>query len=671
MGKKSRKKTSNRHNDKVKIDNIIAQELNEAEDSVKEADTTKTGDEDITSEKNVVDDTSTKKAAAENNAGKIDSKEDLKAAADASKTKKNKAEVSANNEKTETKNTDKDTGKDTSDNTKEKENKEDKEAAENKENNQDNADDELYRDDVYKDADTSDDDMIFLDISGDEVKVIQSQDEEASNKERKKITISIDTEAALAWLFVLIGASVFISLTFNNNVWLDEAFTATLIRTDMAGVLQRSMADTLPPLYNIILKLTTDIFGYTVPVMKLTSAIPMILTMILGATVVRKRFGALTSYIFILAVTVMPYMMFYGIEIRMYSLGFLFATATGIFAYEVISEPCKKNWILFTLSGVLAGYSHHFAFVTAGFVYLFLLIYACKEQKKFNTERDRELHPIILSSFAKCLFATFILYLPCMLVTLKQLKSVSGYFSMPEVTLQVFLKYCRYPFTVGFTPLSIILLVLTFVLLIKFILRKAGNPFTLYCLLIFYGVLLFGTAVSKIMTANIFVDRYLFFSLGLIWLFFAIEVGSLKKPLVYCIIVLELIIGAYSYTQAFTSEYAPGANETIKWLNENVSGGDTLYTLEDYEELAWCLPFYDKKLKNYETLDEAVTAAGSGNVWVAVMNGYEDEPLSELPEGNPGYAVYADELEEKGYSLEYIDVFRFDRYMFKMFRLVR
>ena len=264
--------------------------------------------------------------------------------------------------------------------------------------------------------------------------------------------------ALTAYILVVICGAIFISLTFNNNVWLDEAFTASLVDTDMAGVIKRSMADTLPPLYNILLKMSTDIFGYSIPVMKITSAVPMIATMLLGAVTVRRRFGYLTSYVFIIAVTFMPNMLFYGVEIRMYSLGFLFATASGIYAYEVICEPTRKNWCLFTAFSVLAGYSHHFAFVTVGFVYLFLMIY-CFLNK-------------MLRSFFKCLLATFLLYFPCLIVTLKQLKSVSGYFSMPEVTAGVFLKYCRYPFTVGFTPLSILLLAAAVFLFFRLLFRN-------------------------------------------------------------------------------------------------------------------------------------------------------------------------------------------------------
>ena len=473
-------------------------------------------------------------------------------------------------------------------------------------------------------------------------------------------------EKSILFIAVSFFSLIYISLVWNNNVWMDEAFTASLVHTDFAHVIERSMADTLPPLYNILLKLATSLFGYSVPVMKITSVVPMILTLILGATVVKKRFGLRTGILFMMFITFMPLVLYYGVEIRMYSLGFFFATGSGIYAYEVVSSPSRKNWTIFTVLSVLAGYSHHFAFVTVAFVYFWLLVYHLFKAREG------------LKQWLLCLLATFVLYLPCLIITLSQISRVSGYFSMPDVDLKMFIQYALYPYVVGVTAATVLcalVMLSALAMLLYSVVVKKEKDADLYCsaccFSVYYLVLLFGTVISKIMTANIFVDRYLFFALGLVWLFFAIEAGTLKKPLVYCIIMLELVTGIYSYTQAFTSEYARGADELTAWLNENVFEGDSLYTLEDYEELAWCLPFYDDDLTNYETLGEAVTAAGGNNVWVAVMNGYEDETADELPEGNPGYAAYISELDDAGYSLEYEDIFRFDRYMFKMFRLIR
>lgn len=467
-------------------------------------------------------------------------------------------------------------------------------------------------------------------------------------------------------ILLILGTVSYVSFIFNTNVWMDEAFTANLVRTDMAGVLSRSMQDTLPPLYNILLKLMTDIFGYTVPVMKLTSVIPMILTMILSATVVKKRFGIITSSIFTIALTVMPYMVFFGVEIRMYSLGFFFATASGIFAYEVVCESTAKNWIFFTLFSVLAGYSHHFAFVTVGFVYFFLLLYYLIFDKPH------------IRRWLFCLLATFVLYFPCLLVTLKQLKSVSGYFSMPEVTLSVFFKYMYYPFVTGCRPLSILLGVLIIFLFFKRLVLLIKNRslsadkehiYALLCFAVYYGVLVFGTAVSKIMTANIFVDRYLFFAFGLIWLFFAIEassppeltLGKIKVPVALSVIILEIVIGFFIFRDEYKLEYVKGADELKAFLNSEVSDGDPLIIYAETEALYHCLTFYDNRL-NPLNLDEALLASDNTKtdytLWLAV------DSDSSLPEDAKR------SLTDAGYVLNDMGEYPFDRYCFELYKAV-
>jgi len=459
-------------------------------------------------------------------------------------------------------------------------------------------------------------------------------------------------ESIISYVLVLIGALVIISLVFNNNVWLDEAFTASLIRTDMAGVLERSMADTLPPLYNIILKLITDIFGYKISIMKITSSIPVVLTMLLSATVVRKRHGLLISSLFTLCLMSMPTILYYAVEIRMYSLGFFFATASGIYAYECILDSKYKNWILFTLYSVLAGYSHHFAFVTVGFIYLYLLLYYIVCERS-NIKR-----------WFICLLATFVLYFPCLLVTLRQFKSVSGYFSMPEITLKVFIKYCRFPFTVGNTVLSILLsLVIILYLLVTVLNIKKGTNrilhiYSLGCFSVIYGVLIFGTIVSKVMTANIFVDRYLFFSVGLLWLFFSIEAGSFEnKSYSYVTACLIITCGIAGYQKEYAIEYTNNASAVIEFLEENTSKGDILYTIEDNEEMAFCLPFYEENLTNIEDLSTAVDLSEENNstLWLTVID-YSDYDFKELKD----YKMLA----------EFEGSFDFDRYSFEIYKVV-
>lgn len=472
-------------------------------------------------------------------------------------------------------------------------------------------------------------------------------------------------QSTIAYIACAVYGLVFISLCFNNNVWLDEAFTATLVHTDFAGVIERSMADTLPPLYNILLKLATDIFGYTIPVMKLTSVLPMILTLILGATTVRKRFGLQTSLIFMACVAGMPLMFYYGIEIRMYSLGFFFATASGIYAYEMICDFGRKNCIIFALFSVLAGYSHHFAFVAVGFVYLFLLIYY------IVVKREEIRH------WFNALAITVVLYLPCLVVTLRQFKSVSGYFTMPEIDVKMFVQYALYPFSTGVSAVSGILFATVVALLIlciyKAVCDKEQRPVYVYaicCFLVYYGVLIFGTLICKVMTANIFVDRYLFFSTGLVWMFVAVVTpkitfkGAAKYPLILVAVVI-CITFITTYILQFKSEYGNDATDEIAFISENFTDEDTFYTVERHEELQFCIPFYsilagvpnvhyeavmEQALQRYEDM------SGS-SMWIVVQDGYE---MSE------------DELtclRNAGYTPEYITSFDFDRYLCDIYKV--
>lgn len=467
-------------------------------------------------------------------------------------------------------------------------------------------------------------------------------------------------ENMIVWSCFAVCSAIFVSLCFNSNVWLDEAFTASLVHTDFAGVLQRSMADTLPPLYNILLWASTRIFGYTVPVMKLTSVLPMILTLLLGSIVLRRRFNYITSLLFMILITGMPLMFYYGIEVRMYSLGFFFATATGIYAYELISDFNIKNCIIFAVMAVLAGYSHHFAFVAAGFVYGFLLLYYIIFDRN-NIKR-----------WFSALAITVVLYIPCGIITLKQLKSVSGYFTMPDVDLHLFVQYAIYPFTCNVTPISLLLMIMAVFVIVYgiyiLIIRKGDTIKILYCIccfLTFYGVLLFGTVISKVMTANIFVDRYLFFSTGLIWLGISILLPSIDfrwVKIAAAVIVAAAFIA--DYCVQFSLEYNNSASEEINFIRDHFSDGDILYTVEDSEELQFCIPFYSmiagkEQANYYYDMDEALThyKDSNHNMWIVVKDGYS---LSEKE---------LKSLDQYGCTALDLTAFDFDRYKCEIYQV--
>ena len=60
----------------------------------------------------------------------------------------------------------------------------------------------------------------------------------------------INKENLILFFSALLGSLIYISLIFNNNLWVDEAFTASLIRGNLSEVWAATAADTLPPFYN-------------------------------------------------------------------------------------------------------------------------------------------------------------------------------------------------------------------------------------------------------------------------------------------------------------------------------------------------------------------------------------------------------------------------------------
>jgi len=254
---------------------------------------------------------------------------------------------------------------------------------------------------------------------------------------------------------------------------------------------------------------------------------------------------------------------------------------------------------------------------------------------------------------------------------------------MPEVTLSVFIKYARYPYTVGNPVLSIVLTLNMLVLFIymavslKNALKEEVTDVTVtkmyavYGFLAYYGVLLFGTVISKIMTANIFVDRYLLFSHGFLWIFYALSVSTLcrdneevkgfyaGKTLFLSCVILEICIGIIGYIKEYKIEYSTNPAALKEYLSENVGEGDVLYTIEDNEEMAFCLPFYEEKLTNYEELNEALNNANSQskNLFVSVIDYKEGDTESDIR------VIIND-----GFKKMSEDDFVFDRYSIKIYR---
>lgn len=458
----------------------------------------------------------------------------------------------------------------------------------------------------------------------------------------------INKELKIVYFVATIASILYISLIFNNNLWMDEAFSSVLVNTDFSNMMQKSAADTLPPLYNILNWCMIHLFGFNSVVLRFCSIIPMICVLFMSVNTIYKRFGFLTALIFTICIGGMPSMYYYGTEIRMYALAMAFVTLCGIYGIECFYTPDFKNFFCLALFTLGAAYTHHFAFVSCGGVFFFLLIALFVKKRMY------------LKHFFISLLFIGLLYLPNLFNTLRQMGRVNGYFSMPEFSPSLIASCLKTPFTTTFTPFSAILIAVFVIVPILLLYQtKSLKPLLpgLLCIFVFVFTLTFGATVTLLFKANIFIPRYLFPSYGLLWLGFSIFAGQLEyspKCIKYLLPGFLVLVCVITYHSQFVEEYRPGVNEMTEFFNENIDLQNDCYIIyEDNYQIEICFRYYFPEFKKTSWDDSSEC---SGNLWYLQVPGFEDK---------------AGTIESNGYNKEYAGSFNFDRYTFDLYRLSR
>lgn len=448
---------------------------------------------------------------------------------------------------------------------------------------------------------------------------------------------------------LFLGIFTYFSLIFNDNVWMDEAFSAVIARGTLREVLERSAADTLPPLYNILNHFITLIFGYHTWSLKLLSVLSMLGCILLSAYFLSKAVDMKTSFIYTFCLCAMPQLLYYGVEIRMYALGLFFVTGAGFCAFisNTSDSLFSKTNIALILFTAAAGYTHHFAFVSAALIHLFLLL----SVRDKSTLKNRLLTILIIG----------IIYLPCLFTTLNQMKRVSGYFSMPDITPAFIVTCIKMPFITNHTILSAVLL-LIFGCIILYGLYGAFFKSSALCqkglllIAVYPATLLFGAAATFILKSNIFTDRYLIPSLGLLWLGFSLIARDITSRIKYSFPILLLIlfiIFCQDYTIAHQTECKTDVQKMLKYFSKNIESEDGYIIYEDNYQIEICFRYYFPEFTIYRDI---ASAECPGTLYYLQLSDYSDK---------------IKEVIDAGYTPHYIDNFSFDRYSFNLYKLTK
>lgn len=377
---------------------------------------------------------------------------------------------------------------------------------------------------------------------------------------------------------IIIVGIIFISLSiFHNNLWFDESYSVSIAQHSFSEIWQIGASDVHPILYYFILHIIGMFTNYNLITLRLVSLISIALVGVLGYTHIRKDFGDKTGIIFSFLVFFLPVSAEYAGELRMYSLGMLFGTTLGIYAYRLYKgQGSIKNFIIFGLSSLLVSYTHYYGLMLAGIINLLLFIYYIKNRK----EKAQYLKKFIVTAVIQ-----IILYLPWLFKFLGQLASVSKGFwislSFPGTLIEILnMQYLgSLPSAIGlvFAIAMIIYAIYIYITKIKNSETKIDTKPVKISFLIYIGIILIALIISLCMQSVILLYRYLLIITGLYIFGFSYILAkedNIYRAFIACIIVL--IISVVSNIGLIEENYDKANEDFLTYLQNNIQEDDII-----------------------------------------------------------------------------------------------
>lgn len=138
-------------------------------------------------------------------------------------------------------------------------------------------------------------------------------------------------------------------ISLNQSLWLDEATSALVAKMSVADMFTKFLpGDFHPPLYYLILKYWSSIFGYSEVSLRVPSVIFGVMTVYMTYLIAKKLSNRKVGLIASLLLATSGLATYYSQEARMYSLA---AMLVSVAVYLFIN----KKWVYFSLMLVLIG----------------------------------------------------------------------------------------------------------------------------------------------------------------------------------------------------------------------------------------------------------------------------------------------------------------------------
>lgn len=197
----------------------------------------------------------------------------------------------------------------------------------------------------------------------------------------------------------------------------DSTYQYFLTRHDFAEIWELLPADFSPPLYTLLLKLWTMIFGDTLAVMRAFALVPLCGMYFLAAFPIRKAFGGKASVLCTVFFALSSVNFIIVPEIRPATLSYFFVTAAAIYSYIALFFDSRYAYICFTVFSILAMYTHNIGMLAALMFYISAFFVALA-QKKY-----RHVIKFLISGAISA-----VCYIPWLFVVIQQFGNVKNHY---------------------------------------------------------------------------------------------------------------------------------------------------------------------------------------------------------------------------------------------------
>ncbi len=404
------------------------------------------------------------------------------------------------------------------------------------------------------------------------------------------------------WLMLAIctiGTALYLLLCQGDLVWMDEAYTLGMIRRSFVDIWKITALDVHPPLYYFLLKAFALPFGNEILAGKLFSAVFTTITMVFGGVQLKRLFNAKTGVIFAFLFAFFPFLVTYGVEIRMYALGGLFVFANAIYAYKAYITNSKKDWILFTFFGLCSAYTHYFALVSAGVVYGLLFIAIILKKRE------------LIKSWIICAVITVVGYIPWLQNFIVQLQyKIDNEYWIDPITFKTVISYFREMFGIDGEGYTAIAMLTAFVIMLIGAAKTGKNKGMTVIMSVLVPVLTLTVGLlASFLVRPVFVVRYLLPSAPVLVAGCAIGLSEINKKSVSVVLAVIIFIGGcINYGYAYIDKNTHYENRFDTAFYERNNDCDAYVVYIDRSDISpghteTVLAFYEKEKPIYQVIE--------------------------------------------------------------------